>query len=398
MSKETLGNIRVLDLSQCISGPYCTRLLAGWGAEVIKVEKPGEGDGARSVGPFPQDEPHPERSALFLYLNTNKKSITLDHESTTGAAIIKRLVKDVDVLIENIAPGVMGNLGLDYASLQELNPALVMTSISSFGQTGPYRDYKATSVVNYAMGGQMYVCGQPDREPLNTAVSLGEYIGGLYGFVGTMMALYHRMNSGVGQYVDVSIMECMAGSHQFTLTWPAYSGVLLERPGWPGSRAPLSFYACKDGYVNLRVQGIDPSLLAHMFDMPELADDPRFQTLEARTENIEALRAIMTEKLAKLNKKDIFRIAGEWRALCGYVATPEDLLSDPQYLSRGFWATIDHPCVGKLPYPGAPVRMTETGWQTERAPLLGEHNEEIYCQRLGFSKRDLVQLRTAGVI
>jgi crotonobetainyl-CoA:carnitine CoA-transferase CaiB-like acyl-CoA transferase len=173
---------------------------------------------------------------------------------------------------------------------------------------------------------------------------------------------------------------------------------LLVRPGWPGFRAPTSFYTCSDGYVNLRLQGVEMPFLAYLLDMPELADDPRFQTLEERTQNIKALEEIVGGKLAGMSKKDVFRTAGEWRALCGYVATPEDLLTDPQYQAREFWADIDHPVAGKQTYPGAPVKMTETEWRNRRAPLLGEHNLEIYCGRLGYTKDDLVRLRASGII
>ena len=394
----TLDNLKVLDLSHDISGPYCARLLAGWGADVIKVERPGHGDSARNAGPFPDAGPHPETSALFLYLNTGKKSITLNLHSVTGTRMLKELVKDADVLVENDKPGVMCGLGLDYATLAKINPRLVMTSITAFGQNGTYRDYTGDGIICYAMGGQMWVCGQPDRAPLNSAIAIPEYFGGLYGYVGTMLALQYTHQTGKGQHVDVSILECLAASHQFTLTWPAYSDSLLVRPGWPGFRAPASFYTCNDGYVNLRLQGVEMPFLAYLLDMPELADDPRFQTLEERTQNIKALEEIVGGKLAGMSKKDVFRTAGEWRALCGYVATPEDLLTDPQYQAREFWADIDHPVAGKQTYPGAPVKMTETEWRNRRAPLLGEHNLEIYCGRLGYTKDDLVRLRASGII
>lgn len=398
MAEATLGNLRVLDLSNGISGAYCTRLLAGWGAEVIKVETPGQGDCSRSAEPFPETGPHPEKSALFLYLNTGKKSITLNLHSATGIGIVKRLARDADVLVENFRPGVMHDLGIEYAALEELNPRLVMTSVTPFGQTGPYRDYAASGIVCYAMGGQMWVCGQPDRAPLNSAIAIPEYFGGLYAFVGTTLALQHVQDIGEGQQVDVSIVESLAASHQFTLTWPAYSDALLVRPGWPGFRAPLSFYACKDGYVNLRLQGIEMPFLAFLLRMPELAGDPRFLELETRAQNIKALEEIVAGKLAGMSKKDVFRTAGEWRALCGYVATPDDLLTDPQYLAREFWTEIEHPAASRLTYPGAPVKMTETPWRNERAPLLGEHNREIYCGRLGYSLDELVRLRASGII
>ena len=398
MTEFAPGFLKVLDLSEGISGPYCTRLLAGWGAEVIKVERPGHGDCARSAGPFPNGVPHPEKSALSLYLNTGKKGITLNLHTATGIHLLMELVKDADVLVENFEPGVMHELGLDYAALEGINPRLVMTSITAFGQDGPYRDYKSSGIVGYAMGGQMWVCGQPDRAPLNSAIAIPEYFGGLYGYAGTMLALRYADETGRGQHVDVSILESLAASHQFTLTWPAYSNSLLVRPGWPGFRAPLSFYACNDGYVNLRLQGVEMSFLAYLLDMPELADDPHFQTLEARAENMKVLEETVAGKLANMSKKDVFRTAGEWRALCGYVATPEDLLADPQYLAREFWVEIEHPAAGKQTYPGAPVKMTETEWRNGRAPLLGEHNEEIYCGRLGYGKDELARLRASGII
>jgi len=393
MSDQTLDGVRVLDLSEYVSGSYCTRLLAGWGAEVIKVEKPGDGDGARTIGPFPGDAPHPEKSALFLYLNTSKKSITLNLKSATGVRILKELAKNADVLVENFAPRVMPGLGLGYETLEKINPRLVMTSITSFGQTGPYRDYKAYPIISYAMGGLMHVSGQPEREPLQSSSLLPEYGGGLYGFVGTMMALRSRRETGQGQHVDVSIMECIAGSHQFTLTWPAYSGVLLGRPGWT---APV--FPCQDGYVMLGLVRVEPALLSRLTGVPELAEDPRFQTEQGRADNDDELRALVARGLKNLGKKEIFDTCALWRMLCGYVATVDDVLDNPQYRARDYWVELEHPYAGKITYPGAPVKMTETQWKMHPAPRLGQHNQDIYCQRLGYTKEDLVRLRETGVI
>ena len=391
-------NLKVLDLSNHISGSYTTRLMAGWGAEVIKVEKPGSGDTARQIAPFANNIPDHETSSLFLYLNANKKSITLNLESQTGIGVLKELLKDTDILIENFHPGRMSELGLEYKSLEAIHPRLIMTSISWFGQDGPYSGYRADSMIAYAMGGQMYVCGQPGREPLNARASIGEYIGGLYGFIGAMIALQYREKTSQGQHVDISIFECLAGSHQFTLTWPEYSGIELERPGWPGSRAPLSFYKCADGFINLRLQAIEMGFLSQLFNMPELADDPRFNSYAMRVENIKELEALVTEKIALLKKQEVFRMAGEWRQLCGYVATPGDLLKDPQYQSRDFWLQMDHPIAGKLQYSGSPVKMTNEVWVSGKAPLLGEHNSEIYGDRLGYSKEDIIRLRELNII
>jgi CoA:oxalate CoA-transferase len=398
LMNKALGNLTILDVSEHIAGAYCTKLLGGFGAEVIKVEKPGEGDPARKIGPFPGNQPHPEKSAVFLYLNTQKKSITLNLNRKTGKSIFERLVMDADVLVENFKPGEMANLGLDFTRLEKIQPALVMASITPFGQTGPYRNYAASSITSYAMGGQMYVCGQPEREPLFCSSFQPEYVAGLYGFVGIMAALHSAKQSGKGQYLDISIMECMNSSHQFTLTWPAYSGSLLKRPGWPGMKQTINVFRCKDGYIVLRIAVIEIGFLAELLNMPELNDDPRFQTDEKRLDHLSELEAIVARGIAQLNKKEIFLSAGEWREPGGYVAMPQDLLNDPQYRERDFWTDIHHPCTGRLTYPGAPFKMTKTPWIMDRAPLLGEHNQEIYGNRLGYSRKNLEAMRESGVI
>ncbi len=390
-----LNQLKILDISSGISGSYTTRLFAGWGAAVIKIEPPA-GDAARFAG---SEAPSGrETSPLFLYLNTGKQSITLNWETETGIALLREMLKTTDVLVENFTPGYLESIGLGYAVLEKINPRLIMTSITWFGQHGPYAFYRGGGMAAYAMGGQMWVCGLPEREPLNAGFAVAEYTGGLYGFIGSMLALQHRVRTGEGQQADVSIFECLAGSHQFTLTWPAYSGVLLERPGWPGSRAPLSFFQCADGFVNLRLQGIEMGFLATLFDMPALADDPRFSNYAARNANIRELEDIVIKHIAGLKKQTVFQTAGEWRQLCGYVASPADLLVDPQYLSREFWVGVGHPLAGDLLYPGAPVKMSSTPWTAARAPLLGEHNFPVYHGHLGYTRDDIIRLREAGVI
>jgi crotonobetainyl-CoA:carnitine CoA-transferase CaiB-like acyl-CoA transferase len=216
--------------------------------------------------------------------------------------------------------------------------------------------------------------------------------------VGIMAALHARRQTGKGQYLDISVMECMAGSHQYTLTWPEYSGNLLKRPGWPGSLHPMKAYPCKNGYIVLRIASVDIGFLSVLLDWPELNHDPRFQTDEERLRHLSELDAIVTQGVANLNKKDIFLSAGQWRELSGYVATPQDLLNDHHYRDRNYWTDIDHPYTGKLTYPGAPFKLTETPWTTDRAPLLGEHNEEIYVDRLGYNYKDLARMKESGVI
>src|SRR5919204_5999688 len=212
MTDTALADVRVLDLTHHIAGPYCTKLLADFGADVIKIERPDGGTPARRYGPFPQDEPHPEKSALFLHLNTNKRGITLNLKSTAGRDLFKALVREVDILVENFSPRVMPSLGLAYETVEQLNPGLVMTSISNFGQTGPYRDYKAQDLVIYAMGGPMQQTGVPEREPLKMAGNLMQYQGGAIAATATMVGLYAAQLQGIGEHVDVGLFETHAGT------------------------------------------------------------------------------------------------------------------------------------------------------------------------------------------
>ncbi len=399
MAEQALEGIKVLDLSEYISGPYCTKMLGTFGAEVIKIEKPGEGDGSRRVGPFLGDVPHPERSAPFLYLNTIKKSVTLNLKTQTGLKIFKELIKTADVLVENSEPQVMPALGLDYETLERINSGLVMTSISRFGQSGPYRDYGATSIVSYALSGHLNNNGEPDREPLQGPGPQPDYQGGLHGFLGTMAALYSRDETGLGQWVDVSIMECMAGFHQYPLSLYTYSGEMFRRSGNRYGGDPANnIYPCKDGYVALNASTeLQFETLFTLIGMPELTEDPRFQ-LWSRRDNADALDALILSWVKERTKDELFHTCSEWRLPCTPVSNPEELLNDPQYQARGYWVEVDHPETGKLTYPGAPFKMSETPWQAGRAPLLGEHNQEIYCQRLGYTRQDLVRLREAGII
>ena len=406
MPEQALSDVKVLDLTWHIAGPYCTKLLAGYGAEVIKVEKPGEGDPTRRMGPFFKDDPHPEKSGLFLHLNTNKKGITLNLNSATGKKILKALVSDVDILVESFSPRVMPSLGLDYQTLEQINPKLVMVSISNFGQSGPYRDFRASEIVEYAMGGEMYSTGTADREPLKLGGNVTQYQAGTVAAVATMGALYGAECQEVGQHVDVSIMETQAGSTDRRIIYLlgyACAGVLTTR--WPPPREavrmmilPQGVYPCKDGFINtLSLPQWWPRYLEAM-GMPELKDDPRFQNIFSAEAGME-FDAIWYSWLADHTKAELFEIFREARIASAPVNSPEDLLKYPHLKERQYFTEIDHPETGKVDYPGAPFKMTETPCQAMHpAPLLGQHNEEIYCKLLGYSREELVKLRESGVI
>ena len=247
MPERALEGVKVLDLTHHISGPYCTKLLADFGADVLKVERPG-GDPARRMAPFYHDEIDPEKSLVFAYLNTNKKSVTLNLKSEKGIQILRSLIQESDVLVENFSPRVMVSLGLDYASLQKINPSLVMTSISNFGQTGPYRDYKASDIVEYAMGGLMYISGAYDREPLKHAFNQAQFKSGTDGASATLIAMYHQRLSGEGQRVDISIQEAVATGLRDVVNNFTYTGAVRRRqPNHSGDLSRLR--ASSDGHL-----------------------------------------------------------------------------------------------------------------------------------------------------
>ena len=226
MEDTALKSVKVIDLTQNIAGPYCTKLLADYGADVIKVERPDGGDPARRMGPFPEHEPHPEKSGIFLYLNTNKRGVTLDIKSQVGRNALLRLVKDADVLVESYSPRVMESLGLDNQRLSQVNPQLIMTSVSSFGRSGRYRDYRATELVLYSLCGMAYMTGGYHREPVKHGYNQSQYLGGISAASGTIAALLGLWRGGKGQQVDVSILECVISTLFTTLLDYTYAGMV----------------------------------------------------------------------------------------------------------------------------------------------------------------------------
>jgi len=405
MTDAALADIRVLDLTHHIAGPYCTKLLADFGADVIKIERPDGGDPARRYGPFPNDEPHPEKSALFLHLNTNKRGITLNLKISTGRDLFRALVRDVDILVENFSPRVMPSLGLAHETLEQLNPRLVMTSISNFGRTGPYRDYKAQDIVIYAMGGPMQQTGVPEREPVKMAGNLMQYQGGAMAAAATMVGLYAAQLQGIGQHIDMSLFETHAGTvdrRSTFLTAYAYAGEEGRRRDFgPQGILPRGIYPCQDGYIYIHVTDQWWPRLVQMLACPDLLTDPRFATPAARlsTEHQPAFDAIFYPWLLERTKQEIMERAQAARVLATAVNTPQDVLQDRQFQERGFFVEITHPDAGHVTQPGPPFRMTETPWCIRRpAPRLGQHNEEIYGGMLGLSKEELLVLREQGAI
>ncbi len=398
MGEQALTGLHVLDVGMGIAGPYCCKLLGDYGAAVIKVEAPGSGDPARQNGPFPGDVPHPEASGLFSYLNANKKGVTLNIGCATGAMLFRRLVAKTDVLVENFAPKVMTEWGLGYETLEKMNPGLVMTSISPFGQTGPYRDYAGGDLVEQAMGGWMYAGGTMDREPLKAGGSLSDYLGGLSGAVATLTAVLARKGgSNGGQHVDVSIQESMVIAQAYLLLAQSYRGLTLPRMGSP---FPFTILPCKDGYigVNILTHG-QWTLLCQFMGVPELIDNPNYQDGMSRLLFGKEITDVLRPRLMEKTKEELFYEGQSWRIPFCLIPTTEELLAFEQHKEREFFVEVDHPEAGTVRQPGAPFKMTATPWQRKSpAPLLGQHNEEVYCSYLGLGKEDLVRLRREGVI
>ena len=394
-----LEGVRVLDLTHCIAGPYCTRLLAGFGADVLKIEPPG-GERGRRIAPFFHDEPGPDTSLPFAYLNAGKRSLTLNLKSEEGRTILFSLLPETDVLVENFAPRVMPSLGLDYPSLREIAPHLVMVSISNFGQTGPYRDYKATDIVEYALGGLMYIFGAYDREPLKHAFNQAQFKAGTDAASATLMALYHQRLTGRGQHVDVSIQEAVASGLRDVVNNYTYTGAIRRRqPNHSGDLQRIR--ATADGYL-LPNPGLGGGLnwdsFVEFLGLPEL-DDDRFRTPSARLVNAEELGRILDEYFIRQNKYDMFYGSHERRFIFGVIQSPEEALNDPQFAHRGYFEDIEHPTMGMLKIPGAPFIMDGTPWETGApAPNVGQHSGEVLTRRLGLSAEYQAELRSQGVI
>jgi CoA:oxalate CoA-transferase len=393
-----LEGIRVLELGAHVSAPFCAKLLADYGADVIKVELPGEGDASRRTGPFAGDDPHPEKSIPFLYLNTNKRGVTLNLKTGTGKGILAALLQQADVVVENFPPADAQASGLDYATLSKINPALVVTSITPFGQTGPYRDYAATDIVTCALSGLMYHSGDSDREPLRNALNQSFYVAGINGATATLAALFQRMTTGRGQHVDVSVMECLATHLVQAVPYYNYMGAIKGRRPVRGSGFE-ELMPARDGYVVPSVQGSQPwSVVADLIGLEELHDE-KFATGAGRIEPGEELKALLIKGLAEWDRKPLFQASGERRLVFGMAQDAGDLFTCPHLRERGFFVEVDHPLAGRAEYPGMGPRLSDMEFQVRRpAPLLGQHNLEIYGDELGYSAQELAQLRATGVI
>jgi crotonobetainyl-CoA:carnitine CoA-transferase CaiB-like acyl-CoA transferase len=397
-----LSGYRVLDLVDK-KGAYCTKMLADLGADVIKIESP-EGDPTRKVPPFAGDVPHLEKSLYFLYRHANKRGVTLDLEIPDGRAIFKKLVKTADVLVETYPPGYMSSLGLGYEALKEINPGLIMASVTEFGQTGPYKDWKGSEIVSYALSNTMITSGFGDGKPINLPGTPSYDAASLIAAISIVLSLYMRGSTGKGQYIDTSVHECSRlGLYPWMVTMYSYNINPGSPPPPPEGRlgaAIYPVYPCKDGLV--RVVALTPrqwDALVKVLNEPEVLCLPEWREFFYRIANANDLYALMIEFTTKYTMMELFDRGREEGVPVVPIYDVSGFVNSPHTKARKFFVDVNHPAVGKYKAPGPPYKWSETFCGIKRpAPCLGQHNEEIYSKELGLSTDDLAALRNTGVI
>jgi len=406
VSQGFFDQYRILDLAN-EKAAYSTRLLADLGAEVVKVEPPN-GDKSRRYPPFFHNDVNSEKSLYFLFHNLNKRSVTLDIEQREGAAIFCDLIKTVDVVVESFQPGYLKQFGLDYESMKERNPRLVMASVTDFGQWGPHNGYKSSDLVNMGMSGYMQMTGEPGGSPARLGVDHSYFASSLYAAVGVAVALYHRHATGKGQHLDISTQEAAA----------AFITDLGQAPTWfclqenqvrTGIRLagafPGGFYPVRDGWVAVTVFSAEEwqafaQWVSEVTGNKELLDPMYKGSGYARASYVDFLTEIVLQDFfPKFGKEEFFHEAQRR----GIPAFPShdigEIVGDQHLNARNFFVNVDHPLMGTIKFPRMPFNCSQMSWQYCRsAPLLGQHNEDIYCGELGYSRQDLAVLKQAGVI
>ena len=379
-----LNDVRVLEITNTLSGAFCAKLLADQGANTLKIEPPGRGDPARHEPPFIGGEPHPERSTLFLAFNTNKRSVTLNLGTPTGQDMLLRLVRNVDVVVETYPPGHLDGLGIGYSTLQKFNPRLILTSITYFGQTGPYSHYKGDDLIIQAMGGFLYaVTGLAGKPPMGTVLSQTEIIAARNAAIATMAALFQQRETDEGQHIDVSLMEAMVSTPGNLIQQYSFTGGIIRRGSSALEVLDGAHLKTKDGEVTLTTTGTGGRPMetwAEFLEEPRLLD-PKFTTRQGRTKNAQELLEIVQAKLEQWNNLDLMRETMARGLVVGLVQSPEQVVSSPHLAERGSFVEMDHPNVGTLKYAGAGFLIDGANPMkgSRAAPRLGEHNAAVYC-------------------
>jgi formyl-CoA transferase len=397
---SALDHVRILDLTHFEAGPSCTELLAFLGAKVIKVEPPRTGEPGRRLFADRADSD----SYFFLLLNANKRSITLNLKSAQGQQLFRRLVTRVDVVIENFSLGTMESLGLGYTALQELNPQLIYATIKGFGTYGPWSTYKSFNAVAQATGGALSITGLPDGPPLKPGPTIGDTGTGIHCAVGILAALLQRQKTGRGQHVEVSMQDAVVNYVRVPLRHHQQAGLPVRRTGnrLPHS-APTDTYPCHPGGPNDYVYIMATSRemwdnLLRAIDRTDLIGDARYAEMAERTKRFDEVYAFICAWTAKHDKLTVMERLGAAGVPCGAVFDSQDILSHPHLRERGMIVSVDHPVRGPVTMPGCAVQLTDSPVEVKPAPLLGQHNTEVYGELLGLTAGDLQRLEHDGVI
>ncbi|MBP2638468.1 MAG: yfdE 2 [Firmicutes bacterium] len=393
---KSLENVVVLDLTRVLAGPYASMMFADFGANVIKIETPNGGDDSRAFGPFVGKE-----SAYFMSLNRGKRSMTLNLKEAKAKELFKEMVKKADVVLENYRPGTMEKLGLGYDVLKEINPKIIYTACSGFGHTGPYSSKPAYDVIVQGMGGIMGITGQEGGEPTRVGASVGDVTAGLFAVIGTLTALYTREVTGIGQKVDVAMLDCQVAILENAIARYATSGVSPQPIGnRHPSITPFEAFKAKDGYIIIAV-GNDRlwSEFCNLIGKPEMIQDERFATNPKRTDNQKALKAILDTVFPDKTVDEWIAALDKAGIPCGPINSIERVVNNEQVKARDMIVETDHPVAGKIKMAGIPIKLSETPGSVERpAPLLGQHTEEILSEILGISSEEVAQLKTQNVL
>ena len=393
----SLADLRVLELGTLIAGPFCGQLLGDMGAEVIKIEAPGQGDPMRHWGPQKRGEP----SVWWPVIGRNKKAVTLDLRQVDGQRIFKELARKADVIIENFRPGTLEKWNCGWPQLSEVNPRLILARVSGYGQSGPYSQRAGYGGIGEAMGGLRYIVGEPDRPPSRVGISIGDSLAGVHACMGTLAALHHRERTGVGQVVDAAIYESVLNMMESLVTEYDQLGYVRERSGPILPRiAPSNVYPTRDGIVMIGAnQDTVFTRLVSAMNAPELASDPRYRDHQARGAHQQELDEVIARWTATQETRDLLALLERHGVPSGLIYRTSDMLEDPHFAARETIVSTTHPQFGNLRMQNVAPRLSASPSSIRTpAPEIGQHNSEIYEGLLGLDAATLADFRVRGVI
>ena len=392
-----LPNYRVLDLSSSMAA-FCGKLLSDLGMDVIKVEPP-EGDATRREPPFAKGHTHREGSLRFAYLNAGKRSVSLDVAHSSGRKLLLDLVTRADVVLEDFSPGDLAECKLGYEALIQKQNKLILVSLSGFGQDGPYAHFKTPDIVGNAMGGLLYISGDPSMTPCNPPETQSYYYASLFAAYGTMLALWQRETRGIGVWIDASIQASMALHEHVAFNYSAEGRVMKRAGSQHQHNAPANLFQCKNGWIALFVtQNHWPILLKVWQDHDPALDDPKWINSNLRRQHADYINAQVTSFTSRFLKEDLAELMQK-NGIPGLpVNSPSDFMKDPHIQARGFFGNVTHPVLGSFAQPGAPFMIDGQRASPRPAPLLGQHNLEVFCGELGLTVTELASLTAEGII